>query len=111
MRENISRTSCVLPSPTTTFHQELAPVGVVRTRATSLGTTRCPSSTVPRCIRSTARWSGTPLTLATYSRNTPYRGWATRIASSPSLVSSTSPSEWKSRRPTGKMRWGTLPRK
>jgi hypothetical protein len=93
MRWNISRTSWVLPSPTTTRQNEFMPLGVVRTWATSLGTTRCPSSSVPRSTRSTSLESGTPFTLAMYSRSTPYLGWATRSASSPSLVSSTSPSE------------------
>ena len=69
--------------------------------STSCGTTRSPSSTVPRTSLAFAGPSGTPLTFARYSRSTPYRGCATRIANSPSLVRITSPSEWKSRRPTG----------
>ncbi len=93
MRANISRTSWVFPSPTTTFHHEFMPDGVVRSGASSCGTTSWPSMTVPCASRRWSEGSGTPLTLASYSRNTPYRGCATRCASSPSLVRITRPSE------------------
>ena len=43
-------------------------------------------------------------TVARYSFSTPWLGWASRLASSPSLVSSSSPSVSTSRRPTGKTR-------
>ena len=42
-----------------------------------------------------------PRTPAAYSRSTPWLGCSTRCAQSPSLVSSSSPSESRSRRPTG----------
>ena len=92
-RLNISRTSCVFPSPTTTFHHELTPVAVTRASATSCGTTFWPSITVPAASLPRSPSSGTPRTLTRYSRMTPKRGCDTFIARSPSLVSSTRPSE------------------
>ncbi len=71
MRRNISLTSWVFPSPTTTLHHEFIPVAVVRTNSTSCGTTRWPSSTVPLASFAPAVPSGTPLTFARYSRRTP----------------------------------------
>ena len=43
-------------------------------------------------------------TVARYSLSTPWLGWATRLASSPSLVSSNNPSVSASSRPTGNTR-------
>ena len=57
------------------------------------GAVRRPSITTPRDSRSTVRSSGTPLTRASYTFSTSCRGWVSRAASSPSLVSSSSPSE------------------
>jgi hypothetical protein len=94
IRLNISLTSWVLPSPTTTRHQEFIPEAVGRTSSSPCGITRCPSMTVPRASLTRSSGSGTPRTLARYSRNTPYLGWATRRANSPSLVRITKPSEW-----------------
>jgi hypothetical protein len=71
MRLNISRTSCVFPSPTTTFHHELTPVEVTRICDTSCGTTFCPSITVPAARRPRSPSLGTPRTLTMYSRSTP----------------------------------------
>jgi hypothetical protein len=67
----ISRTSCVRPSPTTTRHQELTRPEVTRSSSNSRGTTRRPSTTLPLASRSLVAPSGTPLTFASYSRNTP----------------------------------------
>ena len=70
-RRNISRTSWVLPSPTTTFHHEFVPPLVVLRNATSWGTTRWSSMYVPRANCAAAASEGTPRTLARYSRSTP----------------------------------------
>jgi len=70
-RENSSRTSWRLPSPTTTFHHEFDPEAVGRTISTDFGTTRRSSITTPRRSRSIAAASGMPVTLTRYSRSTP----------------------------------------
>jgi len=66
-----SRTSWVFPSPTTTFHHEFIPAAVSFSNATSFGTTHTPSTTVPLRRATTSASSGTPFTLARYSRSTP----------------------------------------
>ena len=68
------------------------------------------SSTPSRNCRRTDR-VGDPSTCTTYSFSTPYEGWVMRLAISPSLVKSRSPSVSRSRRPTGKTRGssGTRP--
>ncbi len=71
MRPNISRTSWVFPSPTTTRHHEFDPEAVGRTSARSWGTTRWPSMNVPLASLARSTSSGTPFTLARYSRSTP----------------------------------------
>jgi len=71
MRRNISLTSWVLPSPTVIRHQEFIPDAVGRTIVNSCGTTLWPSSTVPFASLVRSASSGTPFTLARYSRNTP----------------------------------------
>lgn len=68
---NISLTSWVFPSPTTTRHHEFIPVAVGRTSSRACGITLCPSMTVPRPSLVRSSPSGTPRTLAKYSRNTP----------------------------------------
>jgi len=68
---NISRTSWVFPSPTTTRHHEFIPVAVGRTSSSPCGITRCPSITAPRSSLARSSASGTPRTLARYSRITP----------------------------------------
>jgi hypothetical protein len=71
MRRNISRTSWVLPSPTAIRHHEFIPEAVGRTMTNSCGTTLCPSSSVPLASFVRSASSGTPFTLAKYSRSTP----------------------------------------
>jgi len=73
MRWNISRTSWVLPSPTTTRQNEFMPLGVVRTWPPPWA--RCVALEQCAALQpSTSLGSGTPFTLAMYSRSTPYRG-------------------------------------
>ncbi len=71
IRRKNSRTSWVFPSPTTTRHQELTSLGVVRTSCTSLGTTLFPSITVPFFSLATSFSSGRPFTFTRYSRRMP----------------------------------------
>jgi hypothetical protein len=70
-RLNISLTSWVFPSPTTTRHHEFIPEEVGRINSISCGTTRWPSMTVPFWSLVRSSTSGTPRTLARYSLSTP----------------------------------------
>ena len=71
IRLNSSRTSWVLPSPSTIFHHEFMPDGVTLISSTSSGATCCPSTSVPLPRLTTSFSSGVPLTFAMYSRSTP----------------------------------------
>ncbi len=63
------------------------------------------SSSMPsRRRRSPPADTGPPSTSTRYSLSTPWLGWATRLASSPSLVSSSRPSVAASSRPTANTR-------
>jgi hypothetical protein len=56
------------------------------------GEVRRPSIVTPRARRSSVCASGTPRTRASYTLSTSCRGCVRRVASSPSLVSSSNPS-------------------
>src|SRR3954447_17227197 len=93
-----SRTGRPIRSPIWRTSAEVA--GRRFTRRALPSSRSTPRSSVARCSASSGRSMPTA-----YSRSTSWLGWSMRCAQSPSFVSSSSPSESRSSRPTGNNRW------
>ena len=81
-----------------------APRRLGATRRASAGAVRPSSSSTPARSSASASRDGVPSTSASYTFGTPYRGCASRWASSPSFVRSSAPVVSTSSRPTGTTR-------
>ena len=89
--------------PSSVAPRSLAVSGAVASRSPTTRARPSSSGIPPRSASSSAWLNGRARPTA-YSRSTPKLGWLSRWPQSPSFVSRMSPSESRSRRPTGKRR-------